>query len=168
MAQKSWKPTIIVVNKWDLAEGSDRAGRQTRHAGEIWGVSPQRNCGADLCSDRVCGSGDNHNVRETIELAFELQEQARSRITTGKLNRLLREIVTGGPTDTEGTHAKGGVLCRAGADRSADVTMVVNHPELFRPNYQRFLINRLRETPFVKCRCGWSCGHAASTGMIRA
>ena len=31
------------------------------------------------------------------------------------------------------------------------ITMVVNHPELFRPNYQRFLINRLREeTPFVE------------------
>ncbi len=151
IAQKSWKPTIIVVNKWDLAEG--QIGRDDKP------VTPEKYedylrkelKGLAFAPIAFVSGKDNSNVRETIELAFELQEQARQRVTTGKLNRLIREIVTRqGPTDTAGTQAKVFFVAQTHTNPPT-VTIVVNHPELFRPNYQRFLMNRLREeTPFVE------------------
>ena len=151
IAQKSWKPTIIVVNKWDLAEG--QIGRDDKP------VTPEKYedylrkelKGLAFAPIAFVSGKDNSNVRETIELAFELQQQAQERVTTGKLNRMIREIVTRqGPTDTKGTHAKVFFVAQT-ASNPPTITIVVNHPELFRPNYQRFLMNRLREeTPFVE------------------
>lgn len=151
IAQKSWKPTIIVVNKWDLAEG--QIGRDDKP------VTPEKYedylrkelKGLSFAPIAFVSGKDNSNVRETIELAFELQQQAQERVTTGKLNRLIREIVTRqGPTDIKGTHAKVFFVAQT-ASNPPTITIVVNHPELFRPSYQRFLMNRLREeTPFVE------------------
>lgn len=151
LAQKSWKPTIIVVNKWDLAEG--QIGRDDKP------VTPEKYeeylrkelRGLTFAPIAFVSGQDNRNVRETIELAFELKDQTSQRVTTGKLNRLIREIVTRqGPTDTVGTQAKVYFVAQTQTNPPT-ITMVVNHPELFRPNYQRFLINRLREeTPFVE------------------
>lgn len=151
IAQKSWKPTIIVVNKWDLAEG--QIGRDDKP------VTPEKYKdylrkelkGLAFAPIAFVSGKDNSNVRETIELAFELQQQAQERVTTGKLNRIIREIVTRqGPTDTKGTQAKVFFVAQT-ASNPPTITIVVNHPELFRPNYQRFLMNRLREeTPFVE------------------
>lgn len=151
LAQKSWKPAIIVVNKWDLAEG--QIGRDDKP------VTPEKYedylrkelKGLAFAPIAFISGKDNTNVRETIELAFELQQQAQERVTTGKLNRLIREIVTRqGPTDTTGTQAKVFFVAQTQTNPPT-ITIVVNHPELFRPNYQRFLMNRLREeTPFVE------------------
>ncbi|MBL8886028.1 MAG: ribosome biogenesis GTPase Der [Phycisphaerales bacterium] len=151
LAQKSWKPTIIVVNKWDLAEG--QIGRDDKP------VTPEKYetylrkelKGLAFAPIAFISGQNNENVRETIELAFELQQQAQERVTTGKLNRLIREIVTRqGPTDTAGTMAKVFFVAQTQTNPPT-ITIVVNHPELFRPNYQRFLMNRLREeTPFVE------------------
>ncbi|MBL8875436.1 MAG: ribosome biogenesis GTPase Der [Phycisphaerae bacterium] len=151
LAQKSWKPTIIVVNKWDLAEG--QIGRDDKP------VTPEKYedylrkelRGLTFAPIAFISGKDNRNVRATIELAFELKNQASERVTTGKLNRLIREIVTRqGPTDTTGTQAKVFFVAQTQTNPPT-ITIVVNHPELFRPNYQRFLMNRLREeTPFVE------------------
>lgn len=151
LAQRSWKPTIIVVNKWDLAEG--QIGRDDKP------VTPEKYedylrkelRGLTFAPIAFISGKDNRNVRETIELAFELKNQAAERVTTGKLNRLIREIVTRqGPTDTTGTQAKVFFVAQTQTNPPT-ITIVVNHPELFRPNYQRFLMNRLREeTPFVE------------------
>ncbi|MBX3388578.1 MAG: ribosome biogenesis GTPase Der [Phycisphaeraceae bacterium] len=151
LAQKSWKPAIIVVNKWDLAEG--QIGRDDKP------VTPEKYedylrkelRGLSFAPIAFVSGKDNANVRETIELAFELKQQASERVTTGKLNRLIREIVTRrGPTDTMGTQAKVFFVAQTQTNPPT-ITIVVNYPELFRPNYQRFLMNRLREeTPFVE------------------
>ena len=151
ITQKSWKPAIIVVNKWDLAEG--QIGRDDKP------VTPEKYedylrkelRGLSFAPIAFVSGKDNTNVRATIELAFELKQQASERVTTGKLNRLIREIVTRrGPTDTMGTQAKVFFVAQTQTNPPT-ITLVVNHPELFRPNYQRFLMNRLREeTPFVE------------------
>lgn len=151
LAQKSWKPTVIVVNKWDLAEG--QIGRDDRPVtpGKYEEYLRKELRGLTFAPIAFVSGKDNDNVRETIELAFELKEQASERVTTGKLNRLIREIVTRqGPSDTKGTQAKVFYVAQTQTNPPT-ITLVVNYPELFRPNYQRFLINRLREeTPFVE------------------
>lgn len=151
LAQKSWKPTIIVVNKWDLAEGQIGRDDKPVTPGKYEDYLRKELRGLTFAPIAFISGQQNDNVRETIELAFELKEQASERVTTGKLNRLIREIVTRqGPTDTKGTHAKVFYVAQTQTNPPT-ITLVVNYPELFRPNYQRFLINRLREdTPFVE------------------
>ncbi len=149
IAQKSWKPTIIVVNKWDLAEGQIGRDDKPVTTGKYEDYLRKELQGLAFAPIAFVSGKDNDNVRETIELAFELQEQTRQRVTTGKLNRMIREIVTRqGPSDTKGTQAKVYYVAQTQTNPPT-ITLVVNYPELFRPNYQRFLINRLREqTPF--------------------
>jgi hypothetical protein len=102
------------------------------------------------------------NVSETIDLAWELFEQSHQRVSTGKLNRLFRKIVElRGPTSKTGQVAKVYYVAQTGV-APPTITLVVNFPELFTPNYQRFLLNRLRENSDFVERCP-----SASTSATR-
>jgi len=48
------------------------------------------------------------------------------------------------PTDIKGTFAKVYFVAQTGVEPPT-ITMVVNYPDLFRPGYLRFLMNRFRE-----------------------
>ncbi len=151
LAQKAFKPAIIVVNKWDLADG------QRGPDGKI--VTTQRY--EDYIRRELQGlwyapiafmSGESGmNVRETVDLAFDLHRQASERVTTGKLNRLVARILeTSGPSDKVGSQAKVYFVAQTGTNPPT-VSMVVNKIHLFTPNYQRFLLNRFREElPFTE------------------
>lgn len=151
IAQKAFKPVIIVVNKWDLAEGrADAKGRPaTPKVFEAYIRDQLR--GLSFAPIAFISGQSGRNVRRTIDLAFELRAQSAERVTTGKLNRLVRSIMeTRGPTDTLGTFAKVFYIAQTGVEPPT-ITMVVNKPELFTPNYLRFLTNRFREElPFAE------------------
>lgn len=145
LVQKAFKPVIIVVNKWDLAEGAtDDRGRP---------VTPERYeeylrkelKGLTFAPISFISAHRGLNIRPTIRLAFDLLEQSRQRVTTGKLNRLLQGILeTSNPPSKLGTRAKLLYVAQV-AVHPPTIVMVVNRPELFTVNYQRFLINRFRE-----------------------
>ncbi|MBK9188124.1 MAG: ribosome biogenesis GTPase Der [Phycisphaerales bacterium] len=145
MLQKAHKPVIIVVNKWDLAKGQiGRKGAEVT-TGDYEDYLRKELIGLSFAPIAFISGKTGKNVQKTIDLAFELREQASTRVTTGKLNRLVRGIMeTRSPTDTKGTHAK--VFYVAQTDiNPPTITLVVNVPDLFRPNYLRFLMNRFRE-----------------------
>ncbi len=149
LLQKSYKPVVIVVNKWDMAEG-----RRDPHGKPITPQTYEEYLRKELkglwfAPIALISASEGRNVRETIMLAFDLFEQARQRVTTGKLNRLVRKILDErGPPSKLGTFAKLYYVAQIGIDPPT-IGMVVNKPELFSPLYQRFLLNRLREeSPF--------------------
>lgn len=176
MLADSFRPVVIVVNKWDLVQGRFAgAGRKARR-GER--VTPEiyesyirdQLRGLDYAPIAFISGQQGLNVRETIDLAFDLMRQSQTRAGTGQLNRMLREIVTRqGPSSKIGTFAK---IFFAAQVRTQPPTIVcvVNRPELFTPNYQRFLLNRFREQlPFpevpirliIRARKPKSAGKAA-------
>lgn len=145
MVQKAYKPCIIVVNKWDLVEGSkDEKGKAITTA--RYEEYLRRELGGLAFAPISFISGKTgKNIRATINLAMELREQASTRVTTGKLNRLIRKILeSNSPTDIKGTFAKVYYVAQTGIEPPT-VTLVVNHPDLFRVGYLRFLMNRFRE-----------------------
>lgn len=151
MVQKAFKPCIIVVNKWDTVEGKVGAhGRVvTPKAYEKY---VRKELGGLAHAPIAFMSGKTGlNVKRTIALAFEMRDQSRQRVTTGKLNRLIRAILdTRGPSDVRGRFAKVYYVAQTGVEPPT-ITMVVNHPELFTPAYLRFLMNRFREElPFTE------------------
>ena len=151
LVTKAYKPCVIVVNKWDLVEGQmDDQGRPvTTRRYETYIREELR--GLSHAPIAFMSGLEGRNVRQTIDLAMELRVQAASRVTTGKLNRLLKAIMeTRAPTDEKGTFAKIYYAAQTGIEPPT-ITLVVNHPELFRPNYLRFLMNRFRaELPFAE------------------
>lgn len=145
MAQKAFKPVIIVVSKWDLVEGEpDRKGKpittkmfEEYIRGELKGLW--------FAPISYIAGQSGRNVKATMNLAFEMRQQSSERVTTGKLNRLVRAILDKrGPTDIKGTFAKVFYVAQTGIEPPT-ITLVVNHPDLFTPNYMRFLMNRFRE-----------------------
>ncbi|MFO0832363.1 MAG: ribosome biogenesis GTPase Der [Phycisphaerales bacterium] len=145
LAQKAYKPAIVVVNKWDAVEGQrDPKGRPvtTRMFEEYVRKELQ---GLWYAPIAIMSGESGLNVRATLRLAFDLHEQAASRVTTGKLNRMVRAIIEQrGPTDIRGRFAKVYYVAQTGV-QPPTITMVVNYPEMFTPNYLRFLGNRFRE-----------------------
>lgn len=149
LCQKSHKPVVVVVNKWDIAEGAPgRRGRPV--TAEDYEQYLRRELGGLPYAPVSFMSGlTGLNIRPTLDLAFELADQSRERVSTGRLNRVMRRVVElRSPPNKLGTHAKVFYVAQTGV-APPTITMIVSHPELFTPNYQRFLLNRIREiTPF--------------------
>lgn len=153
MLAKSFKPCVIVVNKWDLVQGKAVRLGEGRKGKQGQKVTPEMYeeylrkelKGLWYAPISFISADRGTNVRPTIDLAFELLDQARSRMTTGKLNRMLRTIIDKqGPASGTGQFAK--VLYTAQvAANPPTIVLVVNTPDLFTANYLRFLLNRLRE-----------------------
>lgn len=153
LAQKSFKPVMVVVNKWDLVENAKaRAGK---HKGkpvttEVFDDYLRKEFkGLEFAPIVFISAKNSLNLKGLLSTAFELHRQQNDRIGTGKLNRLLRDVLsTRGPSSKLGTFAKAYFIAQV-AVHPPTIVLVVNRPELFTPNYKRFLLNRIRErAPF--------------------
>lgn len=151
LAQKAFKPTIIVVNKWDLAEGRINPKGKKITVDDYEEYLRRELKGLWYAPISFISGESGRNVRETIDLAIEMHQQASKRVTTGKLNRMVGAIVERhGPPSKIGAHAKVYYVAQTGVNPPT-IVMVVNKPELFTANYQRFLLNRFREElPFTE------------------
>lgn len=134
-----YKPCIIVVNKWDLAK--DRA--TTDQYGEYL---DQLLPGLSYAPISFITAKDAKNVQSLLDLAAHLYKQAGAAVTTAQLNKALETITSerapaarrkvGLPKIYYGTQV---------ASRPPTLMLFVNDPAKIDENYQRYLINRLRE-----------------------
>ena len=134
-----FKPVVFVVNKWDIASG--------RAAGEDYAdyfdkVFPELRYAPISLTSAVDGTG----VRETVELAEKLYEQARTRVGTGELNAILADILTArGPSHRPGTPRPKIYYASQVATEPPTIVLFVNDLRGFDAGYERYLLNRLRE-----------------------
>ena len=88
---------------------------------------------------------ENLNVKAAINLAHEMFAQSCERVTTGKLNRLVRNMLDRrGPSNKLGSFVKVFYVAQIRI-LPPTVLLVVNKPELFTANYERYMMNRFRE-----------------------
>ncbi|MEM8874850.1 MAG: ribosome biogenesis GTPase Der [Planctomycetota bacterium] len=153
------KPTIIVVNKWDLARKflRESAGKQ--------GESVEKNDdrllmaqfktylekelpGLAHCPVAFTTAQEGKNVGPVLDLARRLFKQSGERVGTGKLNSVIKAAVQTRPPGTRGKRPK--IYYATQVDiHPPTIVLFVNDPKLFSKAYQRFLLNRLRdELPF--------------------
>lgn len=137
--QRQFKPTVIVVNKWDkvkaaLAEPEDFLEYLTR---ELRGL--------DFAPIVFASALESNGLEEVVSMAFNLYEQAGHRETTGRINSVIEAILKKrGPSSRLGRQAKL-LFASQIAERPPTIALVVNQPNLFRGRYERYLMNRLRE-----------------------
>jgi small GTP-binding protein len=145
---RTYKPCAIVVNKWDLVKGKQVAGAKKGEKVTIEHYESylrENLKGLWYAPIAFISAKNDVNVKETIDLAFEMMEQSSSRVTTGKLNRVARAIIDSHkPSSKTGLHAKVYYVAQI-ATNPPTVVLVVNQPVMYTPAYTRFFLNRLRE-----------------------
>jgi len=134
-----FKPTVIAVNKWDLAEG--RADRE-EYAPYLARTLPELAYAPVVLTCATTGLG----VREAIELACDLYDQAHLRVGTGELNAVVEDLAARhAPRRTR--RGRPGKIYYATQIATAPPTIVlfVNSVEAFDAGYRRYMLNQLRQ-----------------------
>jgi GTPase len=149
-----FKPLILVVNKWDLARQQAREQRKEFATHGVDDAALMEEYKKYLSEKLVHVSyapvafitaTETKNVQAVLDMAKSLFKQSQTRLTTGQLNRVMREIVKERlPSTPSGRKAR---IYYATQTDVAPPTIVLfaNNPKYLDPAYRRFVLNRLRE-----------------------
>jgi len=149
-----FKPVLIVVSKWDLTLEKLRETRKEIADGSVDDAQVKEEFREYLDEElrhikyapiAFITAKDGRNVQAVVDEAQFLFKQTNTRLTTGQLNRVVRQILTERhPSTPSGRKAR---IYYATQTSVAPPTIVlfVNNPKFLDEGYQRFMINRFRE-----------------------
>lgn len=141
----SYKPCIFVVNKWDLAV---EAGMTM----EAWGNYLLKEFASIRHAPVVFVTAQQQrNVRKLINLAQNVFKQSRQRVSTGKLNRILRAAIERNrPPIRKNRIPKIYYGTQVGI-QPPTIVLKCNDPILFDNSWKRYLLGVLQEElPFAE------------------
>ena len=132
------RPTVIVVNKWDIAE---QEYTQDQYVAYLDDALKGLSFAPIVFTSAINAEG----VREALGMVSNLIEQSRHRVPTAKLNEAVETILQErGPSNKLGKRAKIYYATQVSTDPPT-IVLSVNDPKLFDNNYLRFFDNRLRD-----------------------
>ncbi|MGR3173219.1 MAG: ribosome biogenesis GTPase Der [Candidatus Scalindua sp.] len=136
-----YKPCLLVVSKWDLAEDVEIE----KYIKYVHARLP----GLNFAPLSFISSFSGENIIETIELAQELYKQANTRVSTAELNNVLEHAFTRHrPTKRKSKISKVYYATQVSVCPPTFV-LFVNDKRLFNSDYERYLSNQLRDNlPF--------------------
>ncbi len=140
---KQYKPCIFTINKVDLMAGDQegKANAMGRYANAVQHAF--RNMNYMPLAFITASTGKN--VKALLNMAQSMFKQAQKRVSTGTLNRVLREAVDAHPPSMrEGKNPRIYYATQVGTGPPT-VVLFVNHTSLFDATYQRYLLNVFRE-----------------------
>jgi GTPase len=142
-----------VINKWDLARDVliDQAKKLGHRVDDTTLMEQYRAYldvelrHLDYAPIAFITAKDGRNVQAALDLCQHLFNQANQRVSTSKLNDVVREIM-----NERGPSTKYGKKIRVYYVTQADVAppqivMFVNNPEFLTPQYERYMVNRMRD-----------------------
>lgn len=138
----NFKPCIIVLNKWDLAEEHNPGialDSFTRYVND-------RLPGLHFCRLAAMSAKEGTNAWAVMDSVLELVEQGAKQVGTAALNSALEAAQS-----KRSTRAKGGKLGRIYYGTQTGISpptflLFVNNPTQFDDNYLRYLTNQLRQS----------------------
>lgn len=139
---KQYKPCIFVVNKWDLMlNNPDDTGGMGKYA-----VMVQHTFrGMAYMPLAFITASTGRNVKALINQGQAMFKQAGERVSTGTLNRIVREAVDAHqPASKSGRRPRIYYATQVGT-APPTIVLFVNTPSLFDAGYQRYLLNVFRE-----------------------
>ena len=139
---ESYRPCILVINKWDLALAQDRNITLDAYHKYLVEHMPGLAFAPIVATTATTG----FNVWNLIDVAQDLAGQARRHVTTGQLNRALQEAY-----EKQRPPLFKGRMFRIYYGTQAEVnppTIIVfcNHPGLASDQYTRYMAGQLRKT----------------------
>jgi GTP-binding protein len=152
LMQKAHKPSLVVVNKWDLVKPERRAKATLV---ELINETRERLFFLPYAPILVASALTGENVDRLFSAIGKIRRGAEARIGTGALNRLLREAFAANPPPMVSNQRL--KLFYATQPRSAEQTLstpefvlFVNDPQLLGETYARYLEAQIRAAhPFV-------------------
>ncbi|MCK6630117.1 MAG: ribosome biogenesis GTPase Der [Anaerolineae bacterium] len=133
------KSVVVIVNKWDLVE------KDTNTMNEYTSRVRTELKFLDYVPVLFISAKSGQRVDKVLPLALQVQEERLRRISTGEVNRLLREAVAKNPPKGAQRHRlKFYYATQAGVDPPTFV-FFVNDRTLVHFSYERYLENTIRE-----------------------
>jgi GTP-binding protein len=134
---ESCKPTIFVVNKWDLATPLT--------TGEFGDYVRKIFPSLDFVPIAFITAKEGKNVQAVLNLAQSLHKQASSRIPTGELNRVVRQALEQqAPPMRQNRRPKIFYATQVAANPPT-IVLFTNGPELIDNTYERYLLKYFRD-----------------------
>lgn len=133
------KPVIFVINKWDLAKEEDMNM-------ERWGEY----LGNQFASLRFAPMAfltakTGKNVHKLVNLAQSIFKQARTRVSTGEINRVIRAAVLRNRPPVRRNQTPKVYFATQVATEPPTIVLKCNNPTLFDNSWQRYLLGVMRE-----------------------
>ena len=147
------KPVILVVNKWDLVLKNARKQAEEKGTAfsddllmeEFAEYLGQELKHVDYAPIMFTTAKDGRNVQKALDLAANLFKQANTRMGTGELNRVVKQIFEERtPSTPRGQRVRVYYVTQADVSPPT-IILFVNDPRLVSESYQRFMVNRFRE-----------------------
>jgi len=131
------KPCIFVVNKWDLAGEAEIA----KWADYLFkNFAHMRHVPVAVITAKT-----GKNVKKLINLAQTIYKQARTRVPTGELNRVVRAAVKNWPPPNRQNRTPRILFATQVATEPPTIVIKCNLAELFDEDYKRYLLGVFRE-----------------------
>ena len=137
--QEAHKPCILVVNKWDLGLEAEMT---TEKWVEYFGISFPS---LSYMPVAFITAKDAKNIRGVVNLASAIFKQARERVSTSKLNAVIREAIELKQPPFKANRRPKIFYATQVATEPPTIVLKCNDSTLFTPEWKRYLINTLRE-----------------------
>ena len=139
LAHEAGKPTIIVVNKWDLIEKDNKTVNEfTQKIRTALAYMP-------YAPILFISAKTGQRIDKLFDFINYVREQSLLRISTGMLNDVLNDAVTKvQPPSDKGRRLKIYYMTQVGVTPPTFV-IFCNDAELFHFSYQRYIENKIRE-----------------------
>jgi GTP-binding protein len=132
------KPTVFVVNKWDLMKGTMPTERVATYLRATFPM-------LDYVPIAFITAKNGKNVQALLNLAQVLHKQASRRVGTPEINDVLRAaIAEQAPPARQNRRPKIYYGTQVDANPPT-IVLFTNGPQLFDPTYQRFLLKKFRD-----------------------
>lgn len=135
---EQYKPAIFVVNKWDLLKGSVATGEFGDYLRRVFPM-------LDYVPIAFMTAKSGKNVQTVLNLAQNLHKQAGERVSTGDLNRVLRQALDQQAPPLRHNRRPKVFYGTQVATHPPTIVLFTNGPELFDNTYQRYLLKTFRD-----------------------
>jgi len=152
LIQAARKPTIVILNKWDLVKPKRD---QKEAVARLVATAREQIFFLDYAPVLITSSLTGEHLSKLFGLIEKVQHAARQRVGTGVLNRLLRQAFEASPPPTKG--ARRLKLLYAAQSKGTEgqqlqppeFVLFVNDARLLSQTYKRYLESRIRQAePF--------------------
>jgi len=133
-----YKPAIFVANKWDLIKESMPT---ERFATYIQSVFPM----LDYVPIAFITAKQGRNVPKLLNLAQHLFKQAKVRVGTGELNKVVREALDAQAPPMRQNRRPKIYYATQVAENPPTIVLFTNGPQLFDDTYRRYIVKFLRD-----------------------
>jgi GTP-binding protein len=136
------KPAVFVVNKWDLMKPMPTG----KMAAYLQATFPS----LDYVPYAFITAQSGKNVHAVLNLAQNMHKQASARVTTGDLNKVLREALEAAPPPMRQNRRPKVYYGTQVGTNPPTIVLFTNSPDLFDNTYQRYLVKTFRDKlPFA-------------------